>query len=83
MNHRKLGKNANLQRALKVLRIARAQGDGSLTTMQIVKRARVYAVNSVIAELRENGCEISCEQRIDADGKRRWFYRLEKEPVNG
>lgn len=83
MKHRKLGTNATLQRVLKVLRIARSQGDGSITTMQISKRAKILAVNSVMAELRENGCQISCEQRRDADGKPRWHYRLEKEPKDG
>ena len=83
MKHRKLGKNATLQRVLKVLRIARSQGDGSITTMQISKRAKILAVNSVISELRENGCDISCEQRVDTLGQRRWFYRLEREPQNG
>ena len=51
-----------LQRVLAVLRDGRAH-----TTRQIVRRARVCAVNSCIAELRQHGAEIACtrERRRD------------------
>lgn len=41
------------------------------STREIVVGAEVCAVNSVISELRANGCSILCRR----DG-RRWFYRL-------
>jgi hypothetical protein len=74
MKHRKLGTNATLQRVLKVLRIARTQGDGSITTMQISKRAKILAVNSVMAELRENGYplfHLHVKKKKDLGGKER------------
>lgn len=83
MKHRKLDKNANLQKVFRYLRIARGRGDGTATTRDIITATGICAVNSVIGELRENGCEISCKQRVDVDGKRHWHYRLEREPENG
>jgi hypothetical protein len=83
MKHRKLSKNQTLQKVFRYLRGARSRGDGTVTTRDILIHTGICAVNSVIGELRENGCEISCEQRRDADGKPRWHYRLEKEPENG
>ena len=54
--------SARLQRVLAVLRDGRSH-----TTREIVRAARVCAVNSCIAELRANGCEITCtrERRKD------------------
>lgn len=77
MNHASLKRSARLRRALSALIAAR----GWVSTMTLIRRARICAVNSVIAELRENGCDISCEQRTDpATGKRRWVYRLNDYP---
>lgn len=83
MKHRKLSKNATLQKVFRYLKGARDRGDGTVTTRDILIHTGICAVNSVIGELRENGCEISCEQRRDEDGKPRWHYRLEKEPTHG
>lgn len=46
------------------------------STLDIVARAQVCAVNSIIAELRANGRHIVCERRGD-----RWYYRMEQEPM--
>ena len=75
MKHRKLATNANLQRVMRVLREAK----GPISTMELIREARICAVNSVIAELRENGAEITCKQVVE-DGKRRWEYTLMKSP---
>lgn len=83
MKHRKLSKNATLQKVFRYLKGAKGRGDGTVTTRDIIIRTGVCAVNSVIGELRENGCVISCEQRRDENGKPHWHYRLEKEPTNG
>jgi hypothetical protein len=45
---------------------------GEFTTLDIIKSANVCAVNSIIAELRQNGLDINCQRRGD-----KWFYRLE------
>lgn len=66
MHHARLSKSTRLQR------VARLLSDGKLySTRQIIRAARVCAVNSVVAELRENGKHIECA-RI---GKN-WFYRM-------
>jgi hypothetical protein len=59
-------KSDRLQRVFKLLRRG-----GEYTTLDIVTKAQVCAVNSIIAELRQNGYNISCQRRGD-----RWFYRL-------
>ena len=41
------------------------------STLEIVKKARVCAVNSIVAELRANGIDIECQRRGD-----RWYYTL-------
>lgn len=59
-------KSDRLQRVFKLLRRG-----GEFTTLDIVTKAEVCAVNSIIAELRQHGHDISCQRRGD-----RWFYRL-------
>lgn len=41
------------------------------STLEIVRKARVCAVNSIIAELRANGADIHCERKAD-----RWYYTM-------
>lgn len=63
-----------LQRVLALL------DDGqSYSTLEIVRGARVCAVNSIISELRERGAKIACERR-DAEDGRRWYYTLTARP---
>jgi hypothetical protein len=40
------------------------------STLEIIQSAQVCAVNSIVAELRANGCDIRCQRRGDT-----WFYR--------
>jgi len=64
-----------LQRVLKALR-----GGQRLSTRAIVRKANVVAVNAVVAELRQHGVEIRCDNEF-LNGKRRFFYTLLKEPA--
>ncbi len=41
------------------------------STLEIVNKANVCAVNSIVAELRANGVPITCQRRGD-----RWFYEM-------
>lgn len=63
-----------LQRALKVLK------DGEPhTTRELVRKAGICAVNSVVAELRQHGAMILCERR-KVGGAWRYFYTMTKGP---
>lgn len=66
MNAANLGKSERLQRVFKLL----SKG-GEYTTLEIIQKAGVCAVNSIISELRANGYQIDCERRND-----KWFYRM-------
>lgn len=68
MNHANLSKSKRLQRVANLLR----QG-GEYSTLDIVTRAQVCAVNSIISELRANGYRISCRRRGDL-----FLYQLEE-----
>ena len=46
---------------------------GEFTTLDIIRQVNVCAVNSIVAELRQNGFDIDCQRRGD-----KWFYRLNK-----
>ncbi|MEM1077423.1 MAG: hypothetical protein AAGI09_02750 [Pseudomonadota bacterium] len=70
-----LAKSPRLQRTLRVL-----QQGGEFTTRQLVRQARICAVNSVIAELRANGCNITCRQECLKGRGRRFFYQLISSP---
>jgi hypothetical protein len=73
----KLETSPRLQRVLKLL----DENDHRwLTTRMIMRRCSVCAVNTVIAELRENGAVIDCKTDVMRDGKRRWSYRLRQAP---
>lgn len=63
-----------LQRVLKLLSDRKPH-----TTRQIVRAARVMAVNACVSELRSHGAEITCTQ-ARVNGARRFFYRMTKEP---
>ena len=75
MHHARLQNSPRLRRALKALQRAR----GEMTTMELSRAADICAVNSTVAELRENGAEIICRQAF-RDGRRRFFYRLIRSP---
>lgn len=63
-----------LQRTLKLLSDGRPH-----TTRDIVRKARVMAVNAVVSELRHHGAEIVCTQQVVND-QRRFFYTMTKAP---
>ena len=75
MNNASLGKSDRLQRTLKALQDAK----GRISTRSLMRKANICAVNSVIAELRENGADILCEQEVK-NGDRRFYYTLLKSP---
>ena len=75
MHYARLHTSPRLRRALMVLQ----QAQGEMTTYELSRAADICAVNSVIAELRENGAEITCRQAVK-DGQRRFYYRLMKSP---
>lgn len=49
------------------------------STRDIVRGARVMAVNACASELRSHGAEITCTASI-IKGERRFFYRMTREP---
>lgn len=63
-----------LQRVLSVLSDGREH-----TTRDIVRRARVMAVNACVSELRVHGAQILCSARF-VMGARRFYYRMTKGP---
>ena len=75
MHYARLHASPRLRRTLKVLQ----EAQGEMTTYELARAARICAVSSVIAELRENGAEIACRQGA-RDGRRRFYYRLTKSP---
>lgn len=66
MNAANFDKSDRLQRVYKLLKRG-----GELTTLEIIQRAGVCAVNSIISELRQQGYQITCQRRAN-----KWFYRL-------
>ena len=71
MHAARLADSPRLQRVLEVLSDGREH-----STLEISQQARVCAVNSCIAELRENGKSISCRQEVTPLFGRVWLYRL-------
>lgn len=66
MNHAALSTSLRLQRVLSVL------SDGQPhSTMDIITRANVCAVNSIVAELREQGIAIRCQRQGAI-----WYYTI-------
>ena len=65
MNSAQLAKSKRLQRVLSVLSDREPH-----TTMELIIRANVCAVNSIVSELRDNGLDIRCQRQGD-----RWSYQ--------
>lgn len=70
MNSTKIEKSPRLQRVLEVLR------HSACTTREIIERAHVCAVNSCIAELRDNGYDIETMFLGRRDGVSIYQYTL-------
>lgn len=64
-----------LQRVLSLLKDGKPH-----TTRDIVRKARVMAVNACISDLRHHGAEIVCTQQVVND-QRRFFYTMTKAPT--
>lgn len=64
-----------LQRVLALLSDGRPH-----TTRDIVRKARVMAVNACISELRFHGAEIACTQQVIRE-QRRFHYTMTKAPT--
>lgn len=69
---------ARLERSPRLQRVHALLSDGAeRSTLEIVSDAQVCAVNSVVAELRENGVYIECRRvRDPASGAPLWLYRM-------
>lgn len=82
MHAARLSTSERLQRTLGVLCAARTAmpSRGWLSTRTLISRANICAVNSVIAELRENGVAVESKQSMAGD-RPRWSYRVESVPA--
>ena len=70
---------ASLDRSDRLQRVLALLADGrERSTLEIVEGARVCAVNSIVAELRANGCDIPCRQIVGPGRQRLWLYRLRR-----
>ncbi|MBL4750504.1 MAG: hypothetical protein JKX71_08000 [Amylibacter sp.] len=74
-HYARLSSNPRLRRTLRVLQAA----NGALTTYELMRKAKICAVSSVVSELRNNGAEITCRQEV-TNGQRRFYYILIKSP---
>jgi hypothetical protein len=63
-------------------RVLQLMADGKpRTTRDIVRKARVMAVNACMAELRHHGAEISCVKQATPNGEGwRFYYTMTKAP---
>ena len=64
---------ANLEKSDRLKRVADLLKSGRpYSTMEIIHKAQVCAVNSIVAELRENGFDIVCNRLGNV-----WMYRMQ------
>lgn len=62
---------ATLENSDRLRRVSRLLSDGrEYTTLDIMLKGKVCAVNSIISELRRNGQDIRCVRRGNT-----WYYR--------
>ena len=65
-------KAANLESSERLMNVYTMLASGQeWSTMDIIKTANVCAVNSIIAELRQNGHNIICQRK-----GRAWYYKM-------
>lgn len=67
MNAADINRSDRLQRVATLLKSGRPY-----STMEIINKAQVCAVNSIVAELRENGFDIVCNRLGNV-----WMYRMQ------
>ena len=67
MNYANIENSLRLQKVITVLKDKKWH-----STMDIIKRAEVCAVNSIITELRFNGLNIKCKRESN-----KWLYQLQ------
>lgn len=83
MGHIHAANPAKSRRLGAVLEFLKKRGDEGATTREIIKTCEVCAVNSIIAELRVAGHEISCKTTLDtATGGRVARYKLQTAAVS-
>ena len=71
---------ASLERSARLRRVRDLLADGrEHSTLDIVREAQVCAVNSIVAELRANGLDITCRQERRREGTV-WLYRMATGP---
>ena len=64
---------ANLKHSDRLQRVATLLKSGRpYSTMEIIRKAQVCAVNSIVAELRANGMDIVCNRLGNV-----WMYRMQ------
>ena len=69
--------SASIARSSRLRRVHALLSDGAEhSTLEIAIRAEVCAVNSCVAELRDQGADIRCRQIVNASGERLWLYRM-------
>lgn len=71
MHAARIEKSDRLQRVLNLFKRARAP----LSTLDIIRRARVCAVSAIVSELRQRGHEIDCRCSVGLS-PRIWYYTL-------
>ena len=77
MHAARLDRSSRLQRVHELLR------DGAEhSTREISREVDVYAVNSIVAELRHAGAEVECRQVRSPSGGRIWLYRMTRRAGN-
>ena len=68
---------ARVDRSARLRRVHEVLSDGrEHSTLDLVRSARVCAVNSIVAELRHGGAEIECRVSVSGRGERVWLYRM-------
>lgn len=68
MNYANIENSLRLQKVITVLKDKKWH-----STMDIIKRAEVCAVSSIITELRFNGYDIKCKREVN-----KWLYQLQE-----
>ena len=74
---------ANLEHSPRLKRMLRALRGGWHSTMELCRAVDSCAVHSDVAELRANGIGIETFSHVNSNGRRVWYYRIEKQLAKG